>query len=127
MADIKVSQLKKFDPLVKAIGRNDCDDLKTLILRSGATEAARRAYVNRIDTVGDSALIYASKTGSVNVVRCLLNHGADANHQNVMGNTALVNCLLSVCAFLVFIIMCPNFNSHSMLYANAASSLVSSC
>lgn len=48
--------------------------------------------VNFVDSVGNTPLLVACQNGHVNVVKLLLNHGADINCSNLKGNGVLHFC-----------------------------------
>lgn len=77
-------------PLIDAIRNNrhdekNIDDIKKLIKNNAA------GYVNIQDNLGNTALIYASYIGYIEVVNLLLTMGADPNIQNKHGYTALMD------------------------------------
>lgn len=53
------------------------------------SESAVSAIVNSEDATGLTALLFAAGRGRSNVVRFLIEHGADLNHQNDRGQSAL--------------------------------------
>ena len=63
-----------------------------------AAEAGATAFSEdyaRYQFSGDTALTLAASTGDVEVVRCLLEAGADVNATNTAGYTALINAIYS--------------------------------
>ena len=70
------------DDLYTAIRNNDLVRLKALV--RGATDA------NTKDGHGETPLMYAAFTGSLDAMKFLIEKGADVNSQNEFGSTALI-------------------------------------
>ena len=70
------------DDFYTAIRNNDLVRLKAVV--HGATEA------NTKDGHGETPLMYAAFTGSLDAMRFLIERGADVNTQNEFGSTALI-------------------------------------
>jgi ankyrin repeat protein len=76
------SAASQSDDVYAAVRSNDLARVKTLV--GSAAEA------NAKDEQGDSPLLYSAAVGSVDVMKYLLDKGADVNAQNPFGTTALM-------------------------------------
>jgi ankyrin repeat protein len=70
-------------PLMIASQQGNEELIKTMLLLNSD-------IVHDVDKRGDSPLMFASSEGHINVVKMLLNHGANVNHTNKFGETSLM-------------------------------------
>ncbi len=67
-----------------------CFSTKPLFAQDGTNVNLQDNYVNKTLIDVNKTLIYASASGEIEVVKLLLEAGADVNHQSKKGNTALM-------------------------------------
>ncbi|MCP5062773.1 MAG: hypothetical protein GY936_09940 [Ignavibacteriae bacterium] len=71
---------QKNKPLIDAVRKNDIQSVEKYLNKKNS---------NTIDEAGTSLLIIASKNGYINIVKLLLQNGANINAMNLAGHTAL--------------------------------------
>ncbi len=90
---VRAEVMQPFDPLIKAAKTGDAETITEVLFARfppGPLRAAQlKAYVDRADANGSTALFHCAWNGHANVINVLLSANANPNIQNLRGNTAL--------------------------------------